>query len=427
MKQIVGFGIVVFSILSSAGVVFGDEGSINYHNCGNTGQDPTRTVDMRKPGQSMHGIPNLDQDGMTLCQTYSGITMVTAWINKHSPGLSVEERRNLTLSPFMQWIVSQLNQADSCKSQAPCNMVNLVKRFGGCYAKDVLYNKAGTSTWLDAPEITMGKCVRWERKGNLESGLQFVVDVLNEALSNEPTGEMYRTVLRDAYKRFFAAQGGRISGAYQMVIIDQALGGFGHIASAALGIFAPMCSGIKFFAGVPGVYFRPQVDLRKFPEFSCYENIPFADPGCEFLTPEMLTAQQYIDNLNRELDREKPLPPSIHFCWPFLLDGPRARPEKQGQNGCFRAGKENREGADQEVDHKVNILGRRWNAGSNKCEYLMRNHWGNDCNSYYSNGKKDSYDLKASCEKELVENGHADIWVPAEWLAENMHGFSYLQ
>lgn len=67
--------------------------------------------------------------------------------------------------------------------------------------------------------------------------------------------------------------------------------------------------------------------------------------------------------------------------------------------------------AGREGNHASTVVGRRWNADRNQCEYLVRNSWGTGCNYGYRN--------ETSC-----ENGN--IWVNKALLTEQTYSLSYI-
>jgi len=61
--------------------------------------------------------------------------------------------------------------------------------------------------------------------------------------------------------------------------------------------------------------------------------------------------------------------------------------------------------------HASVLVGRRWNSQSNSCEYLIRNSWGNQCNSY---------EVKQNCEA-------GNIWVPERVLRYNLYAYIFME
>lgn len=62
--------------------------------------------------------------------------------------------------------------------------------------------------------------------------------------------------------------------------------------------------------------------------------------------------------------------------------------------------------------HMSVLVGRKWNQESRQCEYLIRNSWGESCNSYTNPI------LKGKCEK-------GNVWMPEDALKKIMFGITY--
>jgi hypothetical protein len=71
--------------------------------------------------------------------------------------------------------------------------------------------------------------------------------------------------------------------------------------------------------------------------------------------------------------------------------------------------------APQTDQHLSVLVGRRWNAGRTRCEYLIRNSFGPDCLGY-----ADHYRTPENC-----QSGH--IWVPRSVLERNLYAVTYIK
>jgi len=71
--------------------------------------------------------------------------------------------------------------------------------------------------------------------------------------------------------------------------------------------------------------------------------------------------------------------------------------------------------APQQNRHMSSLVGRRWNAGRNQCEYLIRNSFGPQCLGY-----SDAFRTPENC-----QSGH--IWAPRSILEKNLFSLTYIR
>ncbi|MCB9091306.1 MAG: hypothetical protein H6621_10300 [Halobacteriovoraceae bacterium] len=64
-----------------------------------------------------------------------------------------------------------------------------------------------------------------------------------------------------------------------------------------------------------------------------------------------------------------------------------------------------------ETDHVVTVVGRRWNKDKNRCEFLLRNSWGASCEGIYSD----------------YECDEGSIWLPKKILNKTLSDYFYLK
>ena len=168
--------------------------------------------------------------------------------------------------------------------------------------------------------------------------------------------------------------------------------------------------------------FKKCNEIRVFPD---NKNMIKGSQLIRFEPPPLLEKK-----LNEIMDlNDQPI--GISFCWSFLLEGaaeskywtsvnastPNKFPDKSEDkfnftpNGCRFKGVA-------QADHKALVIGRRLHNG--RCEYLLRNSWGNECAMYVGEYKK-------SCEEELRTNRYADVWVSGDLLTSSMGGYHYLE
>jgi hypothetical protein len=115
-------------------------------------------------------------------------------------------------------------------------------------------------------------------------------------------------------------------------------------------------------------------------------------PGGEE-SSRVVAPSEYVQRLNKLLDGDKPLPPVIGFCPRILTESAAEQSQHASTESCG--------------GHAVLVIGRREVAG--KCQFLLRNTWGPECDHYAA-------EVQDQCEE-----GKGNIWVDAETLAKNMH------
>lgn len=105
-----------------------------------------------------------------------------------------------------------------------------------------------------------------------------------------------------------------------------------------------------------------RTDSRPPTQISPFGNTP--PLGCDVYpgNPQEDTPGAIGRAIDEELETPAPLPIEIHFCPKILEPGLRV--------DCAREG------------HAALVIGRRWNAGTHSCQYLVRNSWGTECSQY---------------------------------------------
>lgn len=388
--------------------------------CGSTTEDPKTWVDMRKPGQSMHNVPVLDQDGIPYCYAYAGTTMASAWLNKYARSdLTPEQRQELVLSPFVNATALSTSRSSN-KCNHPCNHVDFVFSNGACSANKTLFVGDKGVRSVDIPGVVLEPCVRWETLGSSKKMMTEVQSVLTEIARSQLSEEAKLRAATDFFEKFFAMSSVQKLSSEEMTNRARiALKSLYDKYRLINPIVAPLC------------YTRSETSLKYTGNLDLKNIIPkgINPPQCKALTswsydcdspppvgPKNLKTKDYLKEINQAMDKDKPLPVGVDYCWTFLLDGPDTPTERK--NGCRRKDEKS-----EQVDHKSVLIGRRINSKTKKCEYLLRNSWGNDCNSYFG-GTDDFY---GSCDQELETNGTADVWIDAELLGDNIHGTETLE
>ncbi len=124
---------------------------------------------------------------------------------------------------------------------------------------------------------------------------------------------------------------------------------------------------------------------------------------------QVINSNDLVLRINQAFDSKVKFPVAIDYCYSFLFDGD---PAPRGQLCQKKDGPP-------VSDHKSVLVARRFNEETQKCEYLLRNSFGNDCNQLHSNFKK-------GCEDEKKKFNAADVWVASELLEKVVHGVSVL-
>jgi hypothetical protein len=421
MKQILLL-ILLFPFVSHAGDPL--------NACGQSKADPASWKDLRKPGQSMHGIPVLDQDGQHFCYAYSGSVQAAAWLNLNaSPLLTKEERSALVLSPFAQGVAARISQTHQCTH--PCDVVNYAFEKGACSSDSVIF-ASDAARPLDRPDVVMENCVRWEKPGVATNYMRYIEEILEDYRKDQAKSSSYEAMTKE-FEYFFAhTKFHHLSELEKKKLIDFALSNPKLDWRTYLAVMAPRC--YRFSADSKTPEFTGNIDMKKVFGVQTDAELEKKKPVCTYSNglssdscktnqaTAFLSPEEYIKQINTAFDQDKPMPVGIDYCWNFLMDGPDA-PNEQQLKACKRKGQDKLED-----DHKSVLIGRRVNPSTKKCEYLLRNSWGNDCNSYHGSGSESEHETYYnSCQDELAKNGAADVWIEASVLAPNLHGYQNLK
>lgn len=369
----------------------------------------------------MEGIPVLDQDGIPLCFAYTSAVAVSAWQRSHSdPNLSKEEKDKMIISPLIAGMLSSDPEykLPGCETMlSTCSVANFLNQQGTCPIDQVIQRVGGGGKqFLDAPGIVMDNCVRWEVPGTTKIFTDDIVKLHNylkqfseEIWTSSPVWREYRT---NAINAILARSDGAMSDAEKFAALQKFYMSSNTVYRTAMATFAPGCFDIKDGKDENSFTYLG----RKGPAFNACKSQDLYGDKC--IPVKANTPLSYKKMLDEQLDKKNPQPAMIQYCWTFLVDGEKRRPEKFYKG--IRTSCEKKAG-DITSDHKSLIIGRR-KSKSGKCEFLLRNSWGNDCNSYASGTS-----MANSCWEELRINKAADIWVPSDILTNNMYGMSYLE
>ena len=394
------------------------------------------SIDLRQKGNSMYGIPVLDQNGIACCYAYSAAVMVSAWLNSKLPvGVNKIDRAKKTLSPFIACETTTVygvkeDDKEECNNAHICHVANSLKKMGGCYANTVLFKKNGLKNWIDRPTEAQScdRCVRWESGGELEvinNRIKQFQMLGNQVSTNLSYSEKEKARLlmaeTDKIDSLIYSAHGSLARDTKKMSISSAL-----TMPSTFPVLAPLC--IKKEKDGKIIYYGNRQILPS-ESFKCDYKISkdAIENGYCGIKGKGSSQKDFLDFINDEFDNNSnPQPIGIDYCWAFLLEGFKGilKSRRLSDGFCLLNGKD-------KPDHKSLIIGRRWSKQKNRCEYLLRNSWGNDCGSYfYDKNLSISHDdnmFYSSCIKELKRTGYADVWIPAAALLLNTDGVSKLR
>jgi len=405
----------------------------------------------------VNGVPNLDQHGMTYCHSYATAALASALMNRdvvQGKDPLHSKTSEVVVSGLMTGAAMQLDPAyRTCEKPEICDAIEFLKKKKACTADQSLFYKTGESNprWIDDPAQSItGDCVPWERKVTVLSELQQNIGDTMIALESSSWNPKKDAQL--FFEKNFAYDEYPLSDQTKDKIIEFALNfskfvdqGKNYEAYAVkTATLAPACFQFKSSEETP--VFKGNMPLisgtGKNPSCrhlsiwnSGFDKKTGVKNSCfrEAVRSDLKDQNYLLKNINDVFDQPNTLPVGVAYCWTFLLDGadtPNMWEKTVG--GCFRKGKsldQDKEDGGKEVDHKSVLIGRRVNPTNGRCEFLLRNSWGNECTPYP--GTTDNPDefgnYYGSCQHELSTNGHADPWVDADTLLNNIISVDVLE
>jgi len=354
---------------------------------------------MDEAGGTMEHIPVMDQGDTKFCFSYAATQMVDAYRFSHGDG-----RLYHKTSPIAAAIKMFLYKKDKSNLQGggdQCKIANYVRRYGSCgrYAIKDYFKADEQGKYLESFIAIHKNYQSFKKIYSLDTA---IAAALTPGISAKKVIKARRMITRDAINQVSCQLPQRGEFTQYEMTSKQILKALDEDNPLYLleDILDTGCSkggtipynGGWFSWGGKGLFSKKYL------------------PYCKNALLRGQKPSRYLKEIHQKLNGSFPQQPvSISYCSQSLKKGKGFRglryydQESNAQSSVKeskgRCGK-----------HVSLIIGRKWNAKTNKCQLLVRNSWGTSCNSY-----ADDWD----CEK-------GNIWVDEEDLGANIYEVKYL-
>ena len=349
-------------------------------------------VNLNDPGQSMEKVPVFDQAATDTCYAHTTASMLTAYLHSHQPPLG-DGHAGKVVSPLdsaMQEIVSH-NRSNHGGPNLPKTYSSAAEGktktdSGGevCVVFDAI--KRTKFCDYNAVKALQNRTVHTE-DGKAENFLQLLRELFENMRTSATQSHKFKNSLRQVNELVLGGSCSSLNGIpLRIRELDSQIQEIVHRQGTDL-----IERKIEF--------------ISRIFESACYPRKAI-NPSitCENREKELKTTDDKLRVINRVFGRVPAEALGIGYCSKLLEPG--GGPSYRGLSSKDCGG------------HYSVLIGRRWNVkahrGQGACEYLIRNSWGEQCDSYHDAWSKPEY-----C-------GKGNIWVDGSALLENTDELNYL-